>query len=470
MIIIAEACASEPIHVNGQPLYCARELASDNEKSLAIQRLLTQEPVAWFLKLHEKLCHHLHSLDPFVLVTDWTDPCELVGLRLETNLGVQDYPELCFLAFYTDWENLSNSGIAEIFGHELSHLWLHRMGYDPSLSKSNRFHTCTAITDPCLAFSEGLAECLEIVSADRCGTQSSTAIYDHGYDVQSWLCLRDSALRINAVKNNRFLYLTADPDQADFDTYEHLHIAHITSSAFMPERLKNGSQAVSSEGLIASFFYQMYRCEEIRETRANQAVCRSFDTACEELDSDMNVYIKTLYAISHMDLKKETLFTEFISAYAACFPAEREILFSLFGLVTNFVTMDKRAANLFGSCYRIGRRGIPSDFTDILSQARALKKECLEDLLSGARLPDAAVYPGIWIEADKEIPPVPWDPDKKVPLKFDINAATPIDYFGLNGLTYAQCCQLATLREELGGFTSLAHFWETVNKVRNGIG
>lgn len=45
--------------------------------------------------------------------------------------------------------------------------------YQPAWSQSNRFHTSTAITDPFLAFLEGFAEHLEIVSSELDGGKAA---------------------------------------------------------------------------------------------------------------------------------------------------------------------------------------------------------------------------------------------------------------------------------------------------------
>ena len=45
--------------------------------------------------------------------------------------------------------------------------------YQPALSQSNRFQTSTAITDPFLAFLEGFAEHLEIVSWELDGGKAA---------------------------------------------------------------------------------------------------------------------------------------------------------------------------------------------------------------------------------------------------------------------------------------------------------
>lgn len=443
MIILAEAISQAP--ENG--LHRARVLPKDSPKRAAFQAVLDREPVAFFLKLHEWFAEMLNTDLPLVLVTDWSDPCEVVGLRLETEHGIMADPGLCFLGFYTDWDSLETSGIEDIFGHELSHLWLHWMGYDPRESKTNRFHTCTAITDPYLAFAEGFAEHLEIVSRDRVRMSDEGCLYDQGYDLGAWVCERDGALRRHAVKNNRFLYLTVDPEETDFDSYAEFHAAHNTSSAFLPERLKNGSQVIASEGVIASFFYQMYRY-----------AMAGYDPVGEN-GPMMNLYRKILSVMARMDLTRVSVFADFVSAYMEAFPEEREEVLDIFGHVTNYVTVSREAAEVFGEFYRIGRLGNPERLRTAYPRVKALKERCRASVLSGELRLDAAVYPQVWITGEKEICPVPWEPQVQEKLRFDVNTATAVDFYSLEGLTFVQCRNIERHREQIGGFRSEADFY-----------
>ena len=202
--IIAEATSLDQVtDSHGNKLYQARELTSASYKFSAITKILESNPVSYFLKMGRLLANYLNSNHPLVFVTDWSDPTELTGLRLETEDGFKDYPDLCFMGFYTDWDSIEQSGINEIFAHEFSHVWLNWMGYDPSRSLSNKFHTCTAITDPYMAFFEGFAEHLEIVTRDMSG-YTQNGLWDYAYDVNAWLCARDTQLRYHGVINDRF--------------------------------------------------------------------------------------------------------------------------------------------------------------------------------------------------------------------------------------------------------------------------
>lgn len=465
MIVYAEALSTEASYTSdGKPLYCARVLPNDSEKYIAIQKIMECEAISFSLALHQMLDHALGCEAPLVIVTDWTDPREAVGLRLENGQEVQEYPELCFLALETNWEDLRRSEIEEIFAHELSHLWLHRMGYQPALSQSNRFHTSTAITDPFLAFLEGFAEHLEIVSQELLGTRKE-GFFDNGYDLGAWLCSRDSVLRVHGVKNNRFLYLTAVPEAEDFASYQQLHMAHITSSAFLPEHLKNGLQAVSSEGLIASFFYQMYRSADLKHSPAPAQVYHRFGCDADRLSPAANLYVKILWAMIQLDWRRETLFTDFVQNYLEAFEADRDILMDIFARVTNFVTVDPAAQQMFGEIYRVGRQGDMEKIVRLCKQAASQKEIWLAELQSGKRRLDDAIYKSIWIEADKPVRPVPWDSEHSTRLKINVNAATDVDFFALDGLTFPQCQELVRIREQYGGFSGLDEFRQTVAQI-----
>ena len=465
MIVYAEALSTEACYTSdGKPLYCARVLPNDSEKHIAIQKIMECEAISFSLALHQMLDHALGCEAPLVIVTDWTDPREVVGLRLENGQEVQEYPELCFLALETNWEDLRHSEIEEIFAHELSHLWMHRMGYRPALSQSNRFHTSTAITDPFLAFLEGFAEHLEIVSQELLGKRKE-GFFDNGYDLGAWLCSRDSALRVHGVKNNRFLYLTAVPEAEDFASYQQLHMAHITSSAFLPEHLKNGLQAVSSEGLIASFFYQMYRSADLKHSPAPAQVYHRFGCDADRLSPTANLYVKILWAMMQLDWCRETLFTDFVQNYLDAFEADRDILMDIFARVTNFVTVDPAAQQMFGEIYRVGRQGDMEKIVRLCKQAASQKEIWLTELQSGARRLDDAIYKSIWIEADKPVRPVPWGSEHSTRLKINVNAATDVDFFALDGLTFPQCQELVRIREQYGGFSGLDEFRQTVAQI-----
>ena len=134
--------------------------------------------------------------------------------------------------------------------------------------------------------------------------------------------------------------------------------------------------------------------------------------------------------------------------------------------MTNFVTVDAGAPALFGEMYRVGIQGDPEAFRRACLRVRAQKAEWTESLLRGDLPLGGAVAPSLWIEADKEVLSVPWDPESAVRLRIDVNAATEVDLFALEGLTLPQCREIVKIREERGGFPDLAAFWACADRVR----
>lgn len=471
--IIAEAISHEPIeNSTGDKLFCARALKPSSPKHAAISEIFERAPVSYFMKAGRYLAHYLKIKHPLVFVTDWTDPTELIGLRLETNGATTDYPNLCFLAFYTNWDNISASGIEDIFAHEFSHMWMTWLGMDYSLSMSNKFHCSTATTDFYLAFSEGFAEWLEIVTKDLSGyVPADGELWDYAFDGNAQLSARERQLRYHAVKNNRFIYQTATPYPEDFNTYTNLHMAHITSSAFTPEKLRNASQMLSCEGAVASVFYQIYAHEMFKNRYEGEEFYAAFGADLHNLDTTCNLLIKMVYAMSKIDLKKPSLMTDFIRSYGECFPDEKAELYNVFTKTTHFVTASHTARDLFGEIYRIGRRGVTEEIVHIIRNIRnPLVADLREKLLNGQIPLDAATYKEIWIIGDEEIAPTPWEPDEKVPYRFNINTATAIDFMALNGITLNLGEQLVIAREKQYGFDSIDEFMQTkdaLNKTKS---
>jgi hypothetical protein len=463
-IIIAEAIGFK--EVNEKQLLHARRLDQSNEKYIKIIDLFKKKEISFFYELGIMLNHYINKDKPLVFVTDWTDPTEMVGLLLEDGKDDIVYPDLGFLAFYTDWNDLENSGIEKIFSHEFSHLWLYNLGYDFELSPSNKFHTITAITDPFMAFSEGFAEHLEIVSSDLSHHQENNLPFDSGFDIESWLSYRDCALRMHAVKNNRFIYLTAHPKIDTYKTYAELHMAHITSSCFTPEHIKNGSQMMASEGVIASFFYYFYKDEFFKNQYQDELFYQPFGTQKAALDAISNHYLKILFALSKIDLTKETLMVDFVMTYANAFPNEKEIIFELFLRITHFATVDEAYISKFENLYLTGKQGNPDAFKEALMSVRTFRKETLSKIIENPEMLKNGLYQSIWITTNQYIKPVPWD-DKMSVYKIDINTATAIDLLALPHMDILTAEKGVSLRKSLKGFESLDQFINFISTDKN---
>lgn len=454
-IIIAEAIGFK--EHQGKKLFHAKKLSPTSHKYVSILKLFEKNEISFFYHLGIRLNHFTKKNEPLVFVTDWTDPTEMVGLLLKDENKEIAYPNLGFLAFYTDWSDLENSGIEKIFSHEFSHLWLYNLGYEFTLSQSNKFHTITAITDPFMAFSEGFAEHLEIVSNDISNHKLTDLPHDCGYDIEAWLSYRDSSLRVHGVKNNRFIYLTALPHVNSHSTYAELHMDHITSSCFMPNHLKNGSQMMASEGVIASFFYYFYIDDFFKNQYQDDVFYEQFGIKRTMIDSLTNHYLKIFYVLSKLDFTQESIMTDFILSYTACFPNEKERIIELFLKITHFSTIDEAYLLIFENLYQVGKQGHPEKFKHALIAARNFKKETLSKILSQPELIKKGLYKSLWITSDQLIKPIPWHEDT-VTYKFDINTGTAIDFLSLNKISIDMAENLVDIRKQQRGFSSLDNY------------
>lgn len=454
-IIIAEAIGFK--EHDGKKLLHAKKLKTTADKYKSIIKLFEKNEISFFYQLGIHLNRFMNKDKPLVFVTDWSDPTEMVGLLLEDDHQLIAYPDLGFLAFYTDWSDLESSGIEKIFSHEFSHLWLYNLGYDFNLSKSNKFHTITAITDPFMAFSEGFAEHLEIVSNDISNQNHNDYPYDSGFDIESWLSYRDTSLRYHGVINNRFIYLTALPDLTTYKTYAELHMAHITSSSFTPEHIKNGSQMMASEGVIASFFYYFYKNDYFKHEYQDETFYQRFGTQRNEISALTNHYLKILFALSKIDFTKESLMIDFVNTYSTCFPNEKQNIIKLFLKTTHFATMDEDNTHMFENLYTVGKLGNPDHFKKALLDARDFKEKAISKVLDQPELLKKGLYPSLWISSNQLIKPVPWNEDT-VTYTFDVNTATSIDFMSLTDVDLPLAKRLLDARKHHKGFFSLSSF------------
>ena len=296
----------------GNEVYRVRELEESSEKYEKMMELLEKDPCKMFIDLGERLKYFLKEIEfdtdspetlkeDLHIMTDFTDPRPMCGLSISKDDGWEDKEDLFYLALHTEWDSLDDGEMEKIFGHEYSHLMLYLMNYDPSNCYSNKFHDVTAVTDPYTAFSEGFAEHLEMVSyengLEEYAEEEFSGLWDTGLDIDAWTSYRSKQLRYHAVKNNRFVYGKLVPDIDEYDDYIDLHLDHLTSSAFLPERVKNGSQVLASEGAISSIFYHIYSDDLFKENYQDEEFYERFGTYVDEVDPVENLYLKILYEI-----------------------------------------------------------------------------------------------------------------------------------------------------------------------------
>lgn len=460
----------------GREIYYAKEIKEGDPRFGALHSLLERQPVSFFVGLGQKLLHYLGDrikTRELVIMTDFSDPRPLQGLYLMDEEGGKSLKDIYYIAFNTEWETIHDGAFEEIFGHELSHLWLYLMGFDPQKMCSTRYHEVTTITDAHTAFMEGFAEHLELVSyehgLDALAREKFSGIIDHGLDINAFLCYRDTRVRYWWIKQNRAVYEKHLPDLEKYTDYIQLHIDDVTTTTLLIERLKNGNQILSSEGAIASLFYHIYQRETLQQNFQPPAFYEQFNTRREDVTPLENLYLKILSVMADLNYSHLSWpMVDFINAYGERFPQEREEVIQVFLDLTHYTTVSHEARELFSRHYLLGRRAQIPAFKGIHKKVLEFKKDMLHEVLNHSRSLDQALYPQIWVESpDTPLPPCPWIPDRTTGFVLDLNGATCVDYMILTGLNKEKAQLICEERDRVRGFSSWEQFKEIGEKFIN---
>jgi len=456
---------------SGKEVYRVREIFPESEKAKKLLPLLRRKPCSLFLSIGDKLNYFLLNSGrgenvekDLYIMTDFSDPRPLRGLCILEGDREIKKEKLFYIAFNTDWEQIDNGSFEEIFAHEYSHLWLYILGFEPNKMRSNVFHCVTSMTDPFTAFMEGLGNSLEIVSyqngLEKIAQEKFDRLWDCALDITAFLSYRETQLRYWIVPNNRLVYDRLVPEIEKYDDYVKLHLDYISSSAFLPERVRSGNQILASEGFISTLFYYLYREETFKNSFSDREFYKQFDTSPAEISPLENLYLKILYAIAHIDfVNTEQPATEFIKKYVVFFPKEKDELYRLFLELTHYTTVSSQAQGLFSNFYLTGRRAEIEDFKARYKEIKEFKEETTKKVLAGELDLDAALYPPIWVENKScQIPPCPWMPEQKENFIMDLNSASLLDLMSLTHKKEAE--KIIKKRAEQNGFASLKQFQE----------
>lgn len=128
----------------------------------------------------------------------------------------------------------------------------------------------------------------------------------------------------------------------------------------------------------------MYRSADLKHSPAPAQVYHRFGCDADRLSPAANLYVKILWAMIQLDWRRETLFTDFVQKYLEAFEADRDILMDIFARVTNFVTVDPAAQQMFGEIYRVGRQGDMEKIVRLCKQAASQKKSGLRSFKAGS--------------------------------------------------------------------------------------
>ncbi len=222
--------------------------------------------------------------------------------------------------------------------------------------------------------------------------------------------------------------------------------------------LKNPNQLLSSEGVLASFFYYLARENLKREMTLKEHYKRSMSTLKE-----MGNLLESLRKEKKDQplSSPEPLISTFIKTYGELYPKEQKEIFSIFLNLTRFVPFSS-LLSLYQEIYRAGRHGhIP-----LLKEKSRVWKEKTRQLLNLSieqNEPCKAYGPTLWMKSTIfQVGAGLWIEDPKVPFTFDLNAAQLFDLITIPGIHVELADTILKDREERGLFSSLEDLFHRI--------
>ncbi len=406
------------------------------------------------------------------------------GFWLEQPNGeLRDLRHVPFVDVPVTLEKLSGDHFGDtdqIFPHELGHILLRELIGDTSQSMTAAVHYTTVRTDPWKAFDEGWGEHFEPEAMDRGLHPALTAaraaplptVYGGWYArfdreqrqgclfcpanllFLAWHEPGENQLRDGGVRENRFSLRVELPGELlsdDRPAYE----AQLYRDVVPPEpgaMSNNGAQQLSSEGVVATFFYRLMGDARLQASYREPAFYEPFllpdrkadwsQVRPEELFTPQeNVYLKVFDVMARSVNWKvgeaPGPLVQFVRGYAERFPDEAGVIYEIFLEVTHGATMDP-AAGLHGAepGYLAG-----------------LKQTVLQD----AQQLDAALGPQFWLlneDVEGGLGVLRYFP-LRAPLAVDLNAADVTDLRMISGVDAGLAQRLVAARDRHGHWHSL---------------
>jgi hypothetical protein len=240
--------------------------------------------------------------------------------------------------------------VDQIFPHELAHVMQRQLAGELAEGGTNQVHALGVRTDPIVAFNEGFAEHLQTMAIDDPDAHPATAALLQDEDAYptvlrrmdryrremtarlamaprmqmgfvAWFSNGENVLRYHAVKDNAFLReVTLPPRLLTIDPYRAYLLENVLPGD--PEGpVKSVPRSLSTEGVIATFFYRWATDEELRTTYCDEPFYALFGTSASEIPPELNVYLKIAH-VFYMAKPQQLL--EFVEGYETEFPDEAE--------------------------------------------------------------------------------------------------------------------------------------------------
>jgi hypothetical protein len=343
------------------------------------------------------------------------------GFWLSEN-GAERYVDEPFLDIVVDMGSIADGAFEELFAHEMGHVFLRRLLPKLPAGYSRTPHSSLAITDYPTAFDEGFAIHFQGLARRLTGNmrlrEQELGLASKPF-LSYWASHLDRATRIEGMRRNWFVQAQLAPGAAQFDF----------------TRLKNPNQMLASEGVVATLFY------------------RWWVPGPGDRQSLLDRYGRTFMALRKLNERElepdAPIFLDFVDAYGAQFPSERDAVLDLIVDATYGATMDGATAR---ATEALAARGVQGDMRGFVGEL-APAREALADARARARRSPAALRaglaPNLWLLCPSEPGPQ---------LTVNLNTAELEELLRTPGLDRASAERALSSRRSAGLFADLKDF------------
>lgn len=333
-------------YCRGYPVF-ARDTQADQ-----VMQVLSRGLPARLLRLHGLLQAYLagdrgRSAEPcYLLLSDQEGGFARTGFHL----GDQPKEETHYIDLARDLPLAGRFGaLDQTFAHELGHVLMRMLVGERPAGGANQVHAVSVRTDPVLAFDEGFAEHLQVMTIDDADADPATRELTTDAAAEremlrqlaayrAELCagaLTDSALtrrfpywfsqaeqreRYFGVKANLFASKPEIP--ADLlvggDPYRAYLIESVVPGG-STGRPRTPSRAVACEGFVSTFWHRLVTSDHCRNSRQSDSFYGLFGVGPDAVTPLDNAYLKAFHAIRS---GQTMTLAEFVESYCSCFPAE----------------------------------------------------------------------------------------------------------------------------------------------------
>ncbi len=364
------------------------------------------------------------------------------GIKIVSDDSETTYPDLHFVDLVIDEKRLEN-GALSIYSHELGHVMMNLIlntYWDRFPSPTSpKQHVSMGVTDYLTAFYEGWGVSFQRLAYDAVEKYRSSfhaKMSPKRGLTMAWHSNLDKYLRLFKVEDNGYLYQKSPIRASIWDTlspeqkilYEH------TSTQFDISRIRNAQQLLSSEGFLATLFYQINSNPELQNKYADDQFYSGFllkpipdGVKPQDIFTPLeNVLLKNL-AVWHKMNQSEGMVPvsiSYIKTWMELFPDNANEVISTFILLSRGATVNIELPRLVEKVNLNGQMGDIGLFREYsglyFSEIQKIIKQVAED----PNLLTAAIGPELWVShPTMEIRRALWMPEPKAPLQINLNSA-----------------------------------------------